>query len=332
MPPKPAAFATDQQRLARAGRPRPLPPPAMGDKTKLNRVASTKAVPKPVVMKQNTLLIRGGNGSQWKITFGDGNSLSVVDLTHYRFNHDIGHRHIDLTGVLPDSIGLDFNGGGAFGPISGVGGVNVLWHMRGETKWYVPEVHVYWGGALSTGWDVSKVTPVKSAVSAAVSVSIFLAWATEYDTRGVGRPAKSAWVANGFNWTGYFYSVGVSIPTPWGFNLVGSYFSSDIRSIRHLVNKNQQPTTTTVWWGVSLGVSWGLPKSAAMPTSLFEAAKFVFKKSSMSVSRTEYALVYGNGQDYNDKLPGRPDISGVQGFRKGEGLFDWRLGVNQNNY
>ena len=117
----------------------------------------------------------------------------MVDLTHYRFYHDIGHRHIELTGILPDAIGLDFNGGEAFGPISGVGGVNVLWHMRGEAQWYVPEVHVYWGGALSSGWDVSKVTPVKKASSGSVSVSIFLAWATDYDVNGVAHPATRGW-------------------------------------------------------------------------------------------------------------------------------------------
>ena len=332
MNPKPAAFATDQQRLARAGRSRPLPPPAMGDKAKLNRVASTKAVPKPVVVNQNTLLVRGGNGSQWKITFGDGTSLSVVDLTHYGFNYEIGRRHIDLTGVLPDSIGLDFNGGGGFGPFSGVGGVNVLWHMRGEAQWYEPEVHAYWGGALSSGWDVSKVTPVRKALSASVSVSLFAAWATNYDANGNAHPASSAWVANGFNWTGTFWSVGVSIPTPWGFNLVGSYFSSDIRSLRHLLNKNQRVTNNIVWSGVSLGVSWGVPKSAAMPTSLFDATKFVLSKSSVPFSRTEYSLVYGNGRDFNDKLEGRPDISGWHGLRRGAGFIDWHLGINQNNY
>ena len=135
-----------------------LPPPVVGDKTRLNQVCRKAlplvlrpTVPKPLVVVQNTLLVRGSGDSQWKITFGDGNSLSVVDLTHYRFYHDIGHRHIELTGILPDAIGLDFNGGGALGPISGVGGVNVLWHTRGEAQWYVPEVHVYWGGAYSSG-------------------------------------------------------------------------------------------------------------------------------------------------------------------------------------
>ncbi|MDQ2771915.1 MAG: hypothetical protein M3Y54_15610 [Bacteroidota bacterium] len=159
-----------------------------------------------------------------------------------------------------------------------------------------------------------------------------MAWATDYDANGQGHPAKNAWVANGFNWTGTFWSVGISIPTPWGFNLVGSYFSSDLRAIRHLVNKNQQPTKTTVWSGVSLGASWGLPKSAAMPKDLFNATKFMLKKSALSISKTEYSLVFGNGRDFNDKLPNRPDISGLQGLRKGQHWYDWHLGVNQNDY
>lgn len=174
--------------------------------------------------------------------------------------------------------------------------------------------------------------PVKKAFSAAVSISIFLAWATDYDVNGVAHPAKSAWVANGFNWTGTFWSVGVSIPTPWGFNMVGSYFSSDLRSLRHLTNKNQRVTNNIIWSGVSLGASWGVPKSAAMPAKLFDAAKFTLSKSAVSISRTEYSLVYGNGLDYNDKLASRPNLSGWHGISRGRSLLDWHLGINQNNY
>ena len=67
MPPKPAAFLTDQQRFARAGRMGPPPPPpVVSDKTRFNQVcrkapplALRPIVPKPVVVVQNTLLVRG---------------------------------------------------------------------------------------------------------------------------------------------------------------------------------------------------------------------------------------------------------------------------------
>ena len=72
MHPKPAAFLTDQQRFARAGRMGPLlPPPVMGDKTRLNQVCRKAlplvlrpTVPKPLVVVQNTLLVRGSGDSQ----------------------------------------------------------------------------------------------------------------------------------------------------------------------------------------------------------------------------------------------------------------------------
>jgi hypothetical protein len=113
--------------LARAGqRPKlPLAAPA-SDKASLAQATKRHAVPKPLVATQNTLLVREANGSQWRITFGDGSQVSTVDLAHYRFYHDIGHRHIELTGLLPDCIGLDFKAAASFGPGSGVGGVNVL--------------------------------------------------------------------------------------------------------------------------------------------------------------------------------------------------------------
>jgi len=123
MPPTAPVFATDRQRLARTGQRLPqLQPRRVSDKQHLARPATTHSVPTPVATQQNTLLVCGTNGSQWRITFGDGNQVSMVDLTHYRFYHDIGHRHIELTGLLPDCIGLDVNVAGAFGPGSGVGG------------------------------------------------------------------------------------------------------------------------------------------------------------------------------------------------------------------
>jgi hypothetical protein len=331
MPPANPVFATDRQRLARAGQ-RPKLPLTTPTSDKHHLAANKQPVPKALVVTQNTLLVRGTNGSQWRITFGDGSQVSTVDLTHYRFYHDIGHRHIELTGLLPDCIGLDFNASGAFGPASGVGGVNVLWHTRGEQEWYKPEVHFYYGLAGSTGWAVSKVAPVKEALSASGGISLFLAWATAFDRNGRPQPAPNAWVANGFNWTGTFWSVGISVPTPWGWNLAGSYFSSDANQVRHLINHKKFAANTIAWTGVSLGFTVGLPKAAKIDQKLFEITKLVLDKSSFSLSKTEYLMVFGNGRDYNDFLPGRPSISGWNGFTAGNGLFDWHLGVDQNNF
>lgn len=87
-----------------------------------------------------------------------------------------------------------------------------------------------------------------------------------------------------------------------------------------------------MWSGVSLGISGGLPKSAAIPAKLFDITKLVLDKAALAVSKTEYSLIYGNGRDYNDKLKGHPSISGWHGLSRGKGLFDWHLGINQNNY
>ena len=296
---------------------------------------AAQALPKQVVVTQNTLVVRGANKSEWRITFGDGNKVSIVDLSHYHYNHDIGRRHIELTGVLPDCIGLDFNNAGSFVVASGLLGVNVLWHTRGERLWYVPEVHLYYGGSISSGWDVSKVPPLKEwqkGMSASGGISLFLAWATVFDQHGKASPATNAWVANGFNWTGRFYSVGISIPTPWGWNLAGSYFSSDLSQVRHLVNKKVFAAATTAWSGVSLGFTVGTSKIDKINKTMFDLTKLVLDKGSLAVVITEYVMVYGNGRDYNDFLPGHPSVSGWTGFTRGKGLLDWHIGVDQSNF
>jgi hypothetical protein len=334
MRPSPRPHQTDRQQYMRAGqRPAPLKALPLTDKTRLHQAPRTSAVHKPVVVTQNTLLVRGANGSQCRITFGDGNTLSVIDLTHHHFNYDIGNHHLELTGILPDCIGLDFNAGASVGPASVLGGVNVLLNLRGEEKWYIPEIYVYGGGSFSSGVSVAlpSMTPTGISIAGGASVSLFLAWATVFDDEGHAQPAKSDWVANGFNWTGTFWSVGISVPTPWGM-LVGSYFSSDIRQLRHLLNKRIAVTSNTVWSGVSLGLGKSVPKSAALPTELFDLAKVVLKTSSVSIANTDYSLIYGNGRDRNMKVPGEPSIDGVHGIRKGKHWWDVQVGINQNNY
>jgi hypothetical protein len=105
-----------------------------------------------------------------------------------------------------------------------------------------------------------KLNQLKSSLSRSVSGSIFLAWATYYDLKGNPHPESSSWVANDFNWTGTFYSIGVFIPTPWGINLDGSYFSSNFSQMRYVLNKRIKPKDEHVWWGVSVGISGGYPR------------------------------------------------------------------------
>ena len=247
MPPKPAAFLTDQQRFARAGRMGPpLPPPVVSDKTRFNQVcrktlalALRPVVPPALVVAENTFVIRGKDGTYLGFAFGDGRQVSQLNLYDHlpadRVPH-LGNYILSLTGLLPDAIGIDIGASvgsdvrGSFGSsgLSAQGGVNILWHTRGEgdRKWY-PEVHVYYGysGSFSFGTVFSGLSSAL-APNASAAVQIILAWARKYDDHGVGRPAENAWIANGYNWTGTFWSAGVSVPVPPRFNLVGSYFQS----------------------------------------------------------------------------------------------------------
>jgi hypothetical protein len=149
---------------------------------------------------------------------------------------------------------------------------------------------------------------VKDALSVSGGISLFLVWATAFDRNGRPQPAPNAWVANGFNWTGTCWSVGISIPTPWGWNLAGSYFSSDANQVRHLINRKKFAAQTIAWTGVSLGFTVGLPKAVKIDQKLFEITKLVVDKSFLSLSKSEYLLVYGNGRDYKGFLTGHLSI------------------------
>lgn len=87
--------------------------------------------------------------------------------------------------------------------------------------------------------------------NAAGTVQLILAWAKEHNSRDQSKPTSNKWVANGFNWTGTFWSVGFSVPISPRFNFVGSYYQS-------VPFKNEQQQTIirnqTVWSGVSLKI------------------------------------------------------------------------------
>lgn len=86
--------------------------------------------------------------------------------------------------------------------------------MKGKRAWY-PEVHLYYGssGSFSLGTVLSGLSSVLSP-NVSGAAQIILAWAREYHKIGVGRPARNAWIANGYNWTGTFWSTGFSMPIP----------------------------------------------------------------------------------------------------------------------
>ena len=189
MPPKPAAFLTDQQRFARAGRMGPpLPPPVVSDKTRLNRVcrktlplALRPVVPKPLVVTENTFVIRGKDDTYLGFAFGDGRQVSQINLYDHlpadRVPH-LGNYVLSLTGILPDAIGLDIGASIGAGPIAAMAGFNILWHTRGEGQraWY-PEVHLYSGGSgsLTVG---SLFTSFFNPPNVTASVQVILRWSS----------------------------------------------------------------------------------------------------------------------------------------------------------
>lgn len=347
-----AAFTTDQQRLSRPSQShRPLSVPPVGDKVRLNRVASTKPVPKPVVVAQNTFVIRGKDDTFLSLDFGFGRLAQQLNLYDYLPAHRVPHlsnHTVDLTGYLPDAIGLDI--GLAAGldlhtpllsaGLSGVGGVNLLWHTRGDAQARWPEVHVYYGHSanLSRGSVLDSLSSMVSPVNLSGAVQLILAWATFHDDKGEGYPAPSAWVANGYNWTGKFYSVGLSIPVYGAFSLVGSYYQST-PLFSDLKN-------TKMWRGISIGVGvsakvvkvtgltsktgiketgWKIKPDIANIFKNFGWHKF--KSLGLGQAVTNYGLLYGNGGDYIPaaKKTGRPQRS----------ITGWHLedfpGINQDH-
>lgn len=323
---------TDQQRHAQAGRFRFAPlPPMVSDQAWLRppslpnpalAAARRPVAPKPLVVAENTWVIRGRDGTHLGFSFGDGRQSHETNLYDHlpadRVPH-LGNYILSLTGVIPDAIGLDIGASMGVSAASGMGGINILWHTRGEgNRAYYPEVHVYYGYSASFTIGAvfqSLITPP----NAAAAVQIILAWAREYDSKGRSKPAPNKWVANGFNWTGTFWSMGFSIPIPPRFTFVGSYYQSvPFRDENHqTIIKNQ-----TVWSGVSLGIGVSGKLKLKSPfikldlTSLLNLKKL---NLSLNQSQTEYGLIYGNGNDYIPQEKNR-DVSG------------WHLPINQNNY
>lgn len=323
MPPPTPTFATDRQRLARASQhPKLLLASPANDKARLAQVASTRPVPKPLVVSKNTFVIRGKDDTYLGISFGYGRQVHQLNLYDHlpadRVPH-LGNYVFDLTGIIPDAIGLDIGGAIGASAASGMAGINLIWHTRGEKANY-PEVHVYYGGSgsLTAGaiFDSFLTMPNASA-----SVQLILAWANHYDKNGKNSPSTNAWVANGFNWTGTFWSVGFSVPIPPRFTFVGSYFKS---APFFAYPVSERPADTDIWVGVSLGVGISGKFKITSPHFKLDVTKLLdFKKLDLSVnhSQTEYGLIYGNGNDFNS-------------LRKDQDITGWHIfhPVNQNDY
>ena len=103
-----------------------------------------------------TFAIYGKDGTFISIDFGSGRLARTINLYDYLPADRVPHfsnNVVDLVGYLPDTIGLDIGvaaGASATIPFfsagaSGLGGVNLIWHTRGDSYAGWPEVHLYYG-------------------------------------------------------------------------------------------------------------------------------------------------------------------------------------------
>jgi hypothetical protein len=249
----------------------------------------------PIFLKDHngddTLKINGSNNSQMTVSYGTGTAVSNFNLCDYNIDLDIGKRSIDL-GNTPDVIGLDLGTSGSVPLVSAGVGVNLLWHLRGEKsgdKWY-PELHTYTSGGAVASKNVADL-------NGTLGVSFFWGWAeTRNPTTGKIEPASNSWVANGYNWTGTFYTGNVSIGAAW--QITGSKFTS-------LTPGTQLAKGESMWSGYSLGVSWG--KSSGGPLKVKNFMD-ILKNSSASFQSQYFWLMYGNGSDHLPKS--KKNVSG----------------------
>lgn len=92
------------------------------------------------LVAENAWVIRGKDGTHLGFAFGDGRQVNLDDHLPADWVPRLGNYVPGLTGILPDAIGVDSGvsaGIDVKSPIgssglSAQGGVNVLWHTRGE--------------------------------------------------------------------------------------------------------------------------------------------------------------------------------------------------------
>ena len=337
-------YATDKQRFSRSRAVCRLP--VVGDKTFINHVARVPkapaglpVTPKPLVVSEKTFVIRGKDGTYLGIAFGDGRQAQEVNL----YDHlpadrvpVLGNYVLSLTGIIPDAIGIDIGAAAGVGLSLGttigftplMGGINLIWHTRGEgNRWMYPELHVYHGMSAETDAKspLSAMSKGSINVTASAAVQVVLAWARTYDAEGRYSPASDAWVANGYNWTGTFLSYGFSIPIP-PYTLVGSLYQS--ASVDQWVPFGENLRSTTVWRGVSVGVGVGVSGSRKIIGGKLDITKILnWKDYAGSYAKTNYGLVYGNGNDF---IPAT-HIPALQ-VRADQHIDGWHMPVNQDDY
>lgn len=314
----PPLFSTDRQRqLGARGTQGPLARPAAPSRPRPE--AAVPRTPRPLAFPRNTFIIRGKGDTYVGFAFGDERRTHQLNLADYLPADRVprlGNYVLDLTGIVPDALGIDLGVSAGLGVFSGLTGVNVLWHTRGEHT-YWPELHVYYGYSGSFTWG-SAFQSLFTPPNGSAAVQLILAWAREYNLRGQSRPASNQWVANGFNWTGTFWSVGFSLPVPPGINIVGSYFQSVPLGQRVLYGIRN----TRLWFGFSVGVGKSARFSVKSPFIKLDTTKlFSMQSFSPNMSKTEYGLEYGNGDDFIPQL-GNKSIKGWHGTSP----------INQNDY
>jgi hypothetical protein len=336
--PIPISAPTDRQRLLQTSSTRVLP---ISDHQQLTKPSRPR--PQLPAVSNSTFLIKGKDNTYISLDFGFGRLARQVNLADYLPAGLVPHLsnlEFDLTGVLPDAFGLDIGVGGGLelnnafalfpklgglgsAGLSGVGGINILWHSRGDLQAGWPEIHWYHGHSVtaSKGSVVTAISELLSPVSLSGAAQLILAWASRYNKDGVPHPSTTRWVANGYNWTGTFWSSGFSIPVYGKYSLVCSYFQS--------VESLTRQAEVDIWRGVSIGV--GISAKMTMKTGFKwdDVTRIKFKDLSnlkgLGVNRsvTHYGLWYGNGGDY------MPDANDNSKSKRSLDGFNWPT-INQD--
>jgi hypothetical protein len=335
--------STDRQRLLVSS---VLPAPTRSDRQRLTQPAAQKRPVRPKAAS-GTFAIYGKDGTFISIDFGSGRLARTISLYDYlpagRVPH-LSNSVVDLVGYLPDTIGLDIGLGAGAGVtipffsagLSGLGGINLIWHTRGDAHAEWPEVHLYYGysanagrGSLNKRNSLFDATKFALAGSASGAAQLVLGWARFIDEKGRSGPASDEWVGNGYNWTGKFYTVSFVQPVYGAWSIAGAYFQS-------IAPFTEVRDVTNVWRGISLGV--GLSAKLVPKTGLGVKTGLqikpdvanIFKNFGMhklkgigiGFSETNYSLYYGNGGDFipaSDEMPKR-------------GIGGWHFpGINQDH-
>lgn len=311
--------------------------PMLSDRQRLTKPAAAQLRPIRPKAAIGTFAIYGKDGTFISVNFGAGRLARTISLYDYLPTSQVPHLSnsiVDLVGYLPDTIGLDIGlaaGAGITIPFfsagaSGLGGINLIWHTRGDAHASWPEVHLYYGysanggrGSLNKRNSLLDATKFALAGNASGAAQLVLGWARFLDENGNSGPSSNEWVGNGYNWTGKFYTASFVQPVYGAWSIACSYFQS-------ILPFAKVEGVTNIWRGISLGVGvsaklipktglgvktgWRIKPDIANIFKNFGIHKL--KGLGIGLSETNYSLVYGNGGDFipaSGKLPKR-DIGG----------------------